>query len=75
MCVHVSLFVALQTRRLVCNEIREEVAKINDKFKETQTTLVLILAKLINPNTVQVDGFAPPPIITVAHSGNEVHGI
>ena len=46
----------------MCNEIREEVMKINDKFKETQNTLALILAKLINPNAVQVDGFAPPPI-------------
>lgn len=49
----------------MCNEIWKEVGKINEKFEETQKTLSLILAKLINPNAVQVDGFAPPPRNTI----------
>ena len=44
----------------MCNKIKEELKRINDKYEVTQKTLSLILGKLINPNAIEADGFAPP---------------
>ena len=49
-----------------------EVAKINSKFEETQKTLALILAKLINPNAIQRDGFAAPSIGQTSSPGEVI---
>ena len=44
--------------------MRQDINKIDVKIDETNKTLSLILAKLINPNVVQPDGFAVPSTIT-----------
>ena len=47
------------------------MTKINKKTEETNKTLALILAKLINPNSVHPDGFTTPfstPVVTAQFS-------